>query len=57
MNKWNPRYPHSQLVKCLDCGLTWERIIVPAEATYTILNEDVQYNCPKCGSNAFEKVL
>ena len=47
------RYPHSYYVHCLNCGITWERII-PSAGTWT---EDIQVNCPACGSNAFRRLV
>ena len=35
-------------VECLNCGLKWVRVIPFGETVY---NWDLQYNCPKCGSN------
>ncbi len=42
------------VVKCLNCGLKWVRVI--AVGTDLEMNYDLQYNCPKCGSNWFELV-
>ncbi len=36
------------IVKCLNCGITWVRIIAYGDLELT---EDLQYNCPACGSN------
>lgn len=39
-------------VKCKNCGIKWLRVTVdypPLEMT-----GDLQYNCPKCGSNWYE---
>ena len=41
-------------VRCKNCGLKWLRVTAffpPLELT-----EDLQYNCPKCGSNWFEPI-
>ncbi len=39
-------------VKCKNCGLKWLR--VTAFGTDLELTENLQYNCPKCGSNWYE---
>lgn len=41
-----------EVVKCLNCGLLWQRVI--AFGLNVELNEDLMYNCPKCGSNWYE---
>ena len=42
-------------VKCKNCGMKWLRVTVglgiPTES-----NDDLQYCCPKCGSNWFEPI-
>ena len=54
MKGMKTRYPHSYFVRCLNCGILWERITVPATATYTVDNNDIQHNCPNCSSNAYK---
>ena len=39
-------------VKCKNCGIYWER--VTAQYPPSEMNEDLQYNCPQCGSNWYE---
>ena len=40
-------------VICNNCGIKWVRI-VPADSTSAnIPPADIQYNCPKCGSNDY----
>lgn len=41
-------------VKCKNCGIKWVRVI--AEYPPLEMIADLQYLCPKCGSNYF-KVL
>lgn len=41
-------------VKCLNCGLLWTRVTTLYDGTTIELIEDIQYNCPKCGSNWYE---
>lgn len=36
-------------VKCENCGVKWERVTVFGPNLE--LTEDLQYNCPNCGSN------
>ena len=43
-----------QLVGCLNCGLKWVR--VTAWGSTTEPTEDIQYYCPKCGSNYFKPI-
>ncbi len=42
-------------VKCKNCGIKWLRVIV--FGVNLELTEDLQYNCPKCGSNWCETIL
>ncbi len=42
------------IVKCLNCGLKWVRIVTFGTDLET--NCDLQYNCPKCGSNYYESL-
>ena len=39
-------------VICKNCGLKWLRVI--AWGSSLEMNEDLQYYCPKCGSNYCE---
>jgi len=41
-------------VICKNCGLKWLRVTVFGSELE--LTEDLQYNCPKCGSNWYETV-
>lgn len=41
-----------QPVKCLNCGLKWLRVTTFGSQLEMI--DDLQYNCPKCGSNYCE---
>ena len=41
-----------EIVKCLNCGIVWQRIICFGEPLE--LTENLMYNCPKCGSNYYE---
>lgn len=41
-----------EIVKCLNCGIIWQR--VTAFGVISELNDDLMYNCPKCGSNWYE---
>ena len=41
-------------VLCKNCGLKWIR--VTAFGSTLELTEDLQYNCPKCGSNWCEEI-
>ena len=40
------------LVKCLNCGIKWVRVITFGPDT--VLNEDIMLNCPNCNSNYYE---
>ncbi len=42
------------LVKCKNCGIKWVRVTVFGSDLE--LTEDLQYNCPKCGSNWCEVI-
>ena len=41
-------------VKCLNCGIKWERVTPSMEPLELLM--DLQYNCPKCESNWFERI-
>jgi len=43
-----------QPVECQNCGIKWERVV--AGAGETVYNWDLQYNCPKCGSNWYVEI-
>jgi predicted Zn-ribbon and HTH transcriptional regulator len=38
-------------VKCNNCGIKWERVAMYPPLEW---DGDLQYNCPKCGSNWYE---
>lgn len=42
------------IVKCLNCGITWER--VTTFGGNIELTEDLMHNCPNCNSNHYEPV-
>ena len=41
------------LVKCLNCGIKWVRVTVFGDTSEN--TEDIQLNCPNCGSNYYEE--
>lgn len=42
-------------VKCKNCGIKWLQVThFGPDIEFT---EDLQYNCPKCGSNWHEEVI
>ena len=41
------------LVKCLNCGIRWERVTSEYDGETIERTEDLMYNCPACGSNAY----
>jgi Zn finger protein HypA/HybF involved in hydrogenase expression len=41
-------------VKCKNCGLKWIRITPMDNPGGVVLNDDLQYYCPKCSSNWYE---
>ena len=41
-------------VKCLNCGMKWLRVTI--FGTDSEMDEDLQYNCPECGSNWCEAI-
>ena len=41
------------LVRCLNCGIKWVRVV--CSGTSTEAYEDLQFNCPACGSNWYEE--
>lgn len=41
-------------VKCKNCGLKWLRVI--AWGPSLEMTGDLQYNCPKCGSNWYKEI-
>ena len=43
-------------VKCLNCGLKWLRVLPSDNLGGVVMNEDIQYYCPKCGSNWCEAI-
>lgn len=43
-------------VKCKNCGIKWERVIAFGNLSDLELTVDLQYNCPKCGSNWYEEI-
>lgn len=42
-------------VKCVNCGLIYDRVTIGFGGDVE-LTEDLCYNCPKCGSNAYERL-
>ena len=44
-----------QVVKCLNCGITWVRVTTFGADLELI--EDLMYNCPNCGSNYYEPLI
>ena len=38
-------------VRCNNCGLNWLRVLPTDNPGGTVRNEDIQFYCPKCGSN------
>ncbi len=40
-------------VKCKNCGIKWLR--VTAFGCESVMTEDLQYLCPKCGKNVDKK--
>ena len=43
-----------EIVKCLNCGLKWERITALYDGVTIELAENLMYNCPNCSSNYYE---
>jgi len=43
-------------VKCRNCGIKWLRVVEMSTSGNVELNINLQYNCPKCGSNWCELV-
>jgi len=46
-----------QVVKCLNCGLLWERVTSQYDGETIELTENLMYNCPNCNSNYYETAL
>lgn len=44
-----------EIVKCLNCGIKWERIIAWGETIE--LTENLMYDCPNCNSNYYEVLI
>ena len=42
-------------VMCKNCGMKWLRVTIRL-GEHTEFTEDLQYNCPKCGSNWCEPI-
>ena len=40
-----------ETVKCKNCGIYWVRVIPMGDLELIV---DLQYNCPKCGSNWYD---
>ena len=45
-----------QKVKCLNCGIKWERVTVFYDGVSLELTENLMYNCPNCNSNYYESI-
>ncbi len=45
-----------QIVKCLNCGIKWERVTAQYDGECLELTENLMYNCPSCNSNYYEAV-
>ena len=44
-----------QPVECKNCGIKWLR--VTTFGSDLVMLDDLQYNCPKCGSNWCEALI
>jgi len=45
-----------EIVKCLNCGIKWERVTSLYDGEVIELTENLMYNCPNCNSNCYESV-
>ncbi len=43
-----------ETVKCLNCGIKWERVTARYDGEMIELNENLQHNCPNCNSNYYK---
>ena len=45
------------VVKCLNCGIKWERVTAQYDGETMELAENLMHNCPNCNSNWYEVVV
>ncbi len=43
-----------EVVKCLNCGVKWERVTAQYDGETIELADNLMYNCPNCASNWYK---